>query len=81
MSGEGGGIVRDSEKDGAAIGQQIVDAVRNSHTGGVGAEVVVVDQHRSAIPLNPGVFEVAHQFALLGIHTDHRKALTLEAMA
>ena len=29
MSGEGGGIVRDPEKDRAAVGQQIVDAVRN----------------------------------------------------
>jgi len=73
--------VRDSEKDGAAIGQQIVDTVRNGHTGGVGAEVVVVDQHRSAIPLNPGVFEVADQFAFFGIHANHRKAVTLEAMA
>ncbi len=81
MSGEGGGIVRDSEKDGAAMGQQIVDAVRNGHTSGVRAEVVVVDQHRRAIPLGAGVLEVAHQLALLGIHADHRKTATLEAMA
>jgi hypothetical protein len=80
-SSEGGGIVRDSEKDGAAIGQQIVDAVRNGHTGGVRAEVVVIDQYRRAIPLGAGVVEVAHQFALFGIHADHRKTATLEAMA
>ena len=81
MSGKGGGIVRDSEKNGATIGQQVVDAVRNGHAGGVGAEVVVVDRYRGAIPLGAGVLEIAHQFALLGIHADHRKTVTLEAMA
>ena len=73
--------MRDSEKNRATIGQQVVAAVRNGHAGGVGAEVVVVDRYRGAIPLGAGVLEVAQQFALLGIHTDQRKTLTLEAMA
>jgi hypothetical protein len=70
MSGEGEGIVRDPEKDGAAIGQQIVDAVRNGHSEEVGAEVVVVDQYRRAIPLGVSVVEVAHQFSLFDIHAN-----------
>jgi hypothetical protein len=57
MSGEGGGIVGDSEKHGTAIGQQIVDTVRNGHTDRVGAEVGLVDQYRRAIPLGArGIF-------------------------
>ena len=73
--------MRDPQKNGAAIGQQIVDAVRDGYTDGVRAEVMVIDRYRGAIPLGAGVLEVADQFSFFGIHADHRKTVTLEAMA
>jgi hypothetical protein len=65
--------------DGTQIRDLLPDRQEVCHADGVGAEVVVVDQHRRAIPLGAGVLEVAHQFSLFGSHAKHRKAATLEA--
>ena len=50
VSREGGGVMGNADHDGAAIGEQIIDTVRDGNAGGVGAEIVVVDQARKQIP-------------------------------
>jgi hypothetical protein len=40
---------------------------------------VIVDLDRGAVPFGAGGFEVADQFALLGVDTDHGQSATLEA--
>ena len=81
VSGKGGCVVRDADRDRPSIGEQIVDAVRNGDAGGVRAEVVIVDQAGRAIPSRPGVLEVADQFALFGVDADDGQPPTLEAIA
>lgn len=44
VSGEGGCVMGDADHNGASIGEQIINAVRDGDAGGVGAEVVIVDQ-------------------------------------
>jgi hypothetical protein len=44
VSGEGGCVMGDADHDGASIGEQIINAVRDGDASGVGAEVVIVDQ-------------------------------------
>ena len=44
VSGEGGGVMGDADHNGASIGEQIINAVRDGDAGGVGAEVVIVNQ-------------------------------------
>ena len=63
--GEGGRIVRDADGHAPAVGEEIVNPVRNGHADRVGAEVVIVDQTRRAIPARAWVLEVANQLALL----------------
>ena len=43
VSGEGGCVMRDADHNGASIGEQIINAVRDGDARGVGAEVVIVD--------------------------------------
>ena len=73
--------MRDTHHDRSSIGEQIVDTVRDGDAGGVGAKIVVVDQAGRQIPARARIPEVADQFAFFGIHANHRKAVTLEAMA
>ena len=79
MGGEGRGVMRDADTNGAAVVGRVINAVGNAHPTGVGAEVVIVHQNGRAIPFGAGVFEVADHFAFLAIDTDDRKALALEA--
>jgi hypothetical protein len=72
--------MRDTYRDRSSIGEQIVDAVRDGDAGGVGTEVVVVDQTGRKIPTRSGVLEVADQFALLGVDANDRQAAALEAL-
>ena len=44
VSGEGGCVMGDADHNGASIGEQIINAVRDGDASGVGAEVVIVDQ-------------------------------------
>ena len=67
VSGEGGCVMGDADHDGASIGEQIINAVRDGNASGVGAEVVVLDSAGRPIPARAGILEVAHQFALLGV--------------
>lgn len=81
MCGEAGRVVGDTDKDRAPVSEQIVDAVGDRHPGGIGAEVVVVHQHRRAVPLGAGVLEMADQFPLLGVDADHGEPLALETVS
>ena len=64
---KGGCVMRDAHHDRSSIGEQIIDAVRDGDAGGVGAEIVVVDQSGIQIPSGARILEVADQFALFGI--------------
>ncbi len=44
MGGKSGCVMRDANRDRPSIGEQIIDPVRDGYAGGVGAEVVIVDQ-------------------------------------
>jgi len=64
MGGERRRVVRNADADRAAVIRRIVNAVGDANSAGIGAEVVIVDRHRRAIPLVAGVFEVADQSAV-----------------
>ena len=81
MGGEGSRVMGDADENGAAIRQQIVNAVRNGDTDGIGAKIVIVYVDRRAIPLDAVIFEVADQFSLFGVDADNRKPLPLKAAA
>ena len=46
MSGKGRCVMRDADNNGTSVGEQIVDAIGNGDAGGIGAEIVIVDQTR-----------------------------------
>jgi hypothetical protein len=79
MCGEGRRIVRDADADGAAVVQEVVNTVGDANAAGIGAEVVIVDQNRRAIPFGSGVLEVADQFAFLTIDADEGETLSMKA--
>ena len=79
VGGEGGGVVGDTDADGAAVVVWVVNTVGDAYAAGIGEEVVIVDQNGRAAPFGAGVFEVADHFALLAVDTDNGKALALEA--
>ena len=56
MSGEGRGVMRDADENGAAIGRQIIDAVGDGHASGIGAEIVVIDPGRENDPISSRCF-------------------------
>ena len=63
--------MENADEDRAAVAEKIVDAVGNRHAEGVGAEVVVIDQARRAVPGGAGSSaEMANPFALFGIDAD-----------
>ena len=68
-----------ADKHRAAVGLEIINAEREGDTLGLGTKVVVVDGSGDTLPLPAGIFEIAHQFPLLGIDTDDRVAMTAEA--
>jgi len=80
MSREGGGVMGDADHDRPAIGEQIIDAVRDGDARGIGAEVVIVDQAGRQIPARPGIFEIADQFAFFGIDANDGEAAVLKSV-
>ena len=80
VSGKGGCVMGDANGDRTAIGQQIIDAIRDSDPGGVGAEIMIVDQTGREIPSCTRILEAAHQFALLSIDADNGMALASKAV-
>ena len=79
VGGEGCRVMRNAYKDRASVGKQIIDTIRDRDADGIGTEIVIIDAHRRAIPLDASVFEIADQFSLFGIDADDGKALALKA--
>jgi hypothetical protein len=77
---KGGGVVRDAHHDRPSISKQIIDTVRDGDSGGVGSEVVVIDQAGRQIPTRAGILEMADQFALLGVDANDGQATALESL-
>ena len=80
MSGESGGIVGSPDHERAAILGEVIDAIRDGDPDRVGAEVMIPDTARSAIPASARVAEVADQFALLGIDANDGPMTALKAV-
>ena len=72
-------VVRDTYEDRASVGEQVIDPIGDRDADGIGAEIVIIDAHRRAIPLDAMVLEVANQFSFFGVDTDNGKSLTLKA--
>lgn len=70
MGGKSGSVVRNAADNGAAVGDGLVNAVRDGNADGIGAEVVIMNGPSIVIPTSTMVFEVADQFALFGIDAD-----------
>ena len=79
VDGEGGRVMRDAYEDRASVGEQVIDTVRDGDADRIGTEVVVIDAHRCAVPLDAIVLEVADQFSFFGINADDRQPLALKA--
>jgi hypothetical protein len=77
---KGGCVMRDAHHDRSSIGEQIVDAVWDGDAGGVGAEIVVIDQAGRQIPARARILEVADQLALFGVDADDGQGAALEAL-
>ena len=63
MSGKARRVVGDADKDGAAVGEQIVDAVGDRHPDGIRAEVVVVPQAGAVDEWPEGLLEAEMRVA------------------
>jgi len=81
VSREGGCVMGDADHDPPAIGEQIIDAVRDGNARGIGTEVVIVDPAGRQIPARPGIFEIADQCAFLGIHANDGETAALKSVA
>ncbi len=64
------GVAGISDKDGTAIGLQIVDSIGHRPALGLRPEVMIVDPCWGLAPDGPGVGESPDQFFLLGVHTN-----------
>ena len=80
VGGKGCRVMGDAYEDCASVGEQVIDTVRDRDADGVGTEIVIIDAHGRAVPLHPVVLEVADQFSLFGIDTDHGKSLAFKAV-
>lgn len=73
--------MRDADHDGPTIGEQIIDAVRDGDASGIRAKVVIVDQAGRQIPARTGIFEIADQFAFLGIDANDGETTALKSVS
>lgn len=80
VSREGGCVVRNTDDDRTTVGKRLVDAIRDGDAECVGAKVMIIDEPGLAVPARAGVFEVADQFALLGVDTDDGQVTAAEAL-
>ena len=70
VSGKSGSVVRNANNNRAAVGEGLVDSVRDGNADGIGAEIVIMNRPSILIPTSAVVFEVSDQFALFGIDAD-----------
>ena len=78
VRGEGGRVVGDTDEDRASVGEQVIDTIRDRNADRIGTEIVIINAHGGATPLDAIVFEVANQFSFFGIDADDGKSLTLK---
>ena len=76
VHGEGWCVVRDTDEHRALIGPDIIDAVGNGDSVGIGAEVIGVDRDWLALPTQAVILEVSHQLSLLRIDADDWPSLS-----
>ena len=81
VDGERRGVRRGADVDGAGVGLRVVDSVGDGEALGLGAEVVILDEYGSAVPLGAGVLERADEFLFLGVDADDRCVLDGAALA
>ena len=81
LGGELRRVVRAADAEAASVGMQIVDAIRHRQAVGQGAKVMVMNRLGCAAPLGAGVLEPSDEFFFLGVHTGHRDAVALAALA
>ena len=81
VDGEEGGVAGDADADEAAVGERVVDAVRDGEAAGLGAEVVVVDRDRLLFPAEAGIAESADQLFFLGVDTEDRGVAVCAVLA
>jgi len=81
MSSESRSVVRNADDNGAAVGDGLVDAVRDGDADGIGAEVVIMNGPSIVIPTSAGVFEVADQFALFSIDANDGQVTASKTLA
>jgi len=81
VSSEGGCVMRDADHNGSSIGQQIIDAVKDSDARGIGTEVVIVDQAGRQIPARTGIFEMAEEFAFFGVDANNGETAALKSVS
>jgi len=67
VSGKSGSVVRNAHDNRTAVGEGLIDAVRDGDANGIRAEVMIVNRPSLLIPTRAIVFEVSDKFALLGI--------------
>ena len=79
--GESWCVVRNADNDGAAVSDRVINAVRDSHTDGIGSEIVVINQAGRLSPTRSRIFEVADKLTFLGIDADDRHVPSTEALA
>ena len=79
VGGKGCRVVRDTYEDRASVGEQVIDTIRDRDADSIGTEIVIIDAHGRAVPLDTIVLEVADQFSFLGVDADDGKPLALKA--
>src|ERR1035437_3197632 len=63
VGGQGSRGARGAHDNRASVGEQVIDTVRDRDADGVGTEIVIIDAHGCAVPLDAMVLEVADQFS------------------
>ena len=71
MRGKCRSVMGDADGNHAAVEHRVVDPIGESHTVGIGEEIVIVDLDRRAVLFGAGLLEVADHLPLLAIHTDN----------
>jgi len=79
VGGKSCGVMRDAYEDRASVGEQVIDTVGDRDADGIGTEIVIMDAHGRAVPLDAAVFEVADQFSFFGVDADNGQPLAFKA--
>ena len=81
MGGEGRGIVRDADDNGASVGEGLVNTVRDGNADGIGPEVMIMNGPGIAIPASAVVFKVSDEFTFFSVDADDGQTAPPKAVA